>query len=123
MDDARAEEFFDWMVTMRVARGDIRPNDNSIRRYIKELLKVERAKGSDLDEIFRQGQLRELWENCEYKAADARANWDLNARRPDPTGMGIHPALLLRDLPKFRSRIKQYLEFCVAHPPAPIEAE
>ncbi len=116
----REQAFMQWM---QDNRENNKPNDNSIRRYIKELLKVERAKGSDLDEIFRQEQLRELWENCEYKAADARANWDLDARRPDPTGMGIHPALLLRDLPKFRSRIKQYLEFCVAHPPAPIEAE
>ncbi len=119
----REQEFTRWMQETRDARGSTTPNNASIARYIGELGHVETAHNSDLDQICRdQGGLTTLWNLYKYSKQDARNAWDRmaagNRGNPNPTPMDIHPAQLLADLRKYRSRINQYKKFCIARPPA-----
>ncbi len=109
----READFTRWMQETRDARGSDKPNNASIARYIVELGHVETAHNSDLDQICRdQDGLEYLWNLYKYSKQDARNG------RANPTPMDIHPAVLLSDLRKYRSRINQYKEFCIARPPA-----
>ncbi len=107
----RYEDFAEWLEN---GEHKWNPKPDAIQRYIGELETVVAAEG-DLDDKFGDGELEGIFNKYEYTQEDAMANWgkEETAEEPiNPTKLKMHPALLLRDLTKFRSRINQYMAFC-----------
>ena len=97
-----------WKVTNRdmTQMSILQVTDEHITGYIRQLEEVTDAEGVDLDTEFELNGLVRLYELYKYWARHARA--DL----PNPTQMDIHAGELVRELTKYRSRIRQYKEFC-----------
>ncbi len=135
MDDARAEAFFDWMVAMRVASGDRRPTNKSIRNYIGCLKRIQKYQGINLDKEFLKDEMANILKRYTHEAKDARkgqsnlsrfTTFILTSRIAHRFGasyIGVEIGIAVRDITRRKSRLNQYQQFCVAQRPTPIENE
>ena len=126
MDDASAEAFFDWMVDMRVARGDIRPSNTSIRNYIGALKRIQKYQGINLDNEFLNDDMEDILKRYTHEAKDARKGrsnlsrftiYLLTSRIANIIGasyIGVEIGIAVRDITRRKSRLNQYQQFCVA---------
>ncbi len=110
MNDERKALFREWLEGLTGREGAL--SATAVTRYIREISEVEDAEGN-LDEIFKQVGLRTLWNEYHYTEEQAINDWGVLAvdGSENPTRMRMHPALLLAELRKYRSRIKEYSTF------------
>ena len=99
----REQAFFDWMLS---PESGYRAIDKTVKGYIRQLRKIVRVEGKTLDDEFQNDRLEDFLLRYTYREEHALRN------APNLTHMIMDPHLLVRNITRCHSRIKQYKEFC-----------